>query len=51
MPSSLIKLYLGSIFTPLREGQYVFPGLRHDFEWEPQDIIQSMRSIFCNYYN
>ena len=34
----------------LREGRYVIPDFQRDFEWEPGDINELMRSIFRDYY-
>lgn len=34
----------------LREGRYVIPDFQRDFEWEPWDINELMRSIFRDYY-
>ncbi len=34
----------------LRAGQYVIPDFQRDFEWEPGDILEFMRSIFLDYH-
>lgn len=34
----------------LREGRYVIPDFQRDFEWQPWDINELMRSIFRDYY-
>ena len=41
---------LGNIVNRLREGRYVIPDFQRDFEWEPWDINELMRSIFRDYY-
>ena len=41
---------LGNIVNRLREGRYVIPDFQRDFEWEPSDINELMRSIFRDYY-
>lgn len=41
---------LGNIVGRLREGRYVIPDFQRDFEWEPWDINELMRSIFRDYY-
>ena len=41
---------LNNMITRLQEGQYVIPDFQRDFEWEPWDINEPMRSIFCDYY-
>ena len=38
----------GRMIIPLREGQNVIPGLRRDFEWQPWEINQPMRCVFCD---
>ena len=41
---------LGNMVSRLREGRYVIPDFQRDFEWEPSDINELMRSIFRDYY-
>lgn len=41
---------LDNIVSRLREGRYVIPDFQRDFEWEPWDINELMRSIFRDYY-
>ena len=41
---------LASMVSRLREGRYVIPDFQRDFEWEPWDINELMRSIFRDYY-
>ncbi len=41
---------LGNMVSHLREGRYVIPDFQRDFEWEPWDINELMRSIFRDYY-
>ncbi len=41
---------LDNIVGRLREGRYVIPDFQRDFEWEPWDINELMRSIFRDYY-
>ena len=41
---------LGSLVTRLREGHYVIPDFQREFEWEPKDILELMRSLFLDYY-
>lgn len=41
---------LTSMVSRLREGRYVIPDFQRDFEWEPWDINELMRSIFRDYY-
>lgn len=41
---------LQSLVTRLREGHYVIPDFQREFEWEPKDILELMRSLFLDYY-
>lgn len=41
---------LNSLIRRIREGVYVIPDFQRDFEWEPWDISNLMRSIFLDYY-
>ena len=41
---------LANMVSRLREGRYVIPDFQRDFEWEPVDINELMRSIFRDYY-
>ena len=41
---------LTNMITRLREGQFAIPDFQREFEWEPWDINELMRSIFCDYY-
>ncbi len=41
---------LNTLLNRLREGRYVIPDFQREFEWEPWDIRDLMRSIFLDYY-
>ena len=41
---------LNSLISKLKEGQYVIPDFQREFEWQPRDISDLMRSIFLDYY-
>ena len=41
---------LTTLVHRLREGRYVIPDFQREFEWEPRDIRELMRSIFLDYY-
>ena len=41
---------LNTLIMRLREGQFVIPDFQRDFEWNPWDINDLMRSIFLDYY-
>ena len=42
-------LSLSTLVGRLREGRFVIPDFQRDFEWEPWDISELMRSIFLDY--
>lgn len=44
------KVHLGSMIDSLKKGQYVIPDFQRDFEWEPWDVTELIRSIFMDYY-
>ena len=41
---------LNVLVNRLREGRYVIPDFQREFEWQPWDIRELMRSIFLDYY-
>ena len=41
---------LNTLISRLREGRFVIPDFQREFEWEPWDIRELMRSIFLDYY-
>ena len=41
---------LNTLVHRLREGQFVIPDFQREFEWQPWDISDLMRSIFLDYY-
>jgi len=41
---------LNTLIGRLREGRYVIPDFQREFEWQPWDIRELMRSIFLDYY-
>ena len=41
---------LQSLISRLREGRFVIPDFQREFEWEPKDILELMRSLFLDYY-
>ena len=38
------------LINRLREGRYAIPDFQREFEWEPWDIRELLRSIFLDYY-
>ena len=41
---------LNGLIGRLKEGRFVIPDFQRDFEWQPWDIKDLMRSIFLDYY-
>lgn len=41
---------LNTLIGWLKEGRFVIPDFQREFEWEPWDIRELMRSIFLDYY-
>lgn len=41
---------LNTLISRLREGRFVIPDFQREFEWEPWDIRELMKSIFLDYY-
>ena len=41
---------LNTLINRLREGRYEIPDFQREFEWDPGDIRELMRSIFLDYY-
>lgn len=41
---------LNLLISRLREGRFVIPDFQREFEWQPWDIQELMRSIFLDYY-
>lgn len=44
------RIHLGSLVEQLKKGNYVIPDFQRDFEWEPRDVLDLVRSIFMDYY-
>ncbi|MFC1776126.1 DUF262 domain-containing protein [Pseudomonadota bacterium] len=44
------KISLGSLLNQLKEGRYVIPDFQREFEWEPWDIRDLIKSILLDYY-
>lgn len=41
---------LGTLINRMKEGRFVVPDFQRDFEWEPWDIRELMRSILLDYF-
>ena len=44
------RIHLGSLVDELKKGKYVIPDFQREFEWEPWDVLDLIRSIFMDYY-
>lgn len=41
---------LNTLVNRLKEGRYVIPDFQREFEWQPWDIRELLKSIFLDYY-
>jgi len=41
---------LNALINRLKEGRFVIPDFQREFEWEPWDVRELIRSIFLDYY-
>lgn len=41
---------LQTLLNRMKEGRFVVPDFQREFEWEPSDIRDLMRSIFLDYF-
>ena len=44
------RIHLDSLIDNLDKGHYVIPDFQRDFEWQPWDVRELIRSIFMDYY-
>ena len=44
------RIHLGSLIEELKRGHFVIPDFQREFEWEPWDVLDLVRSIFMDYY-
>ena len=44
------KVALGSLLYQLKEGRFVIPDFQREFEWEPWDIRDLIKSVLLDYY-
>ncbi|MBA4852393.1 DUF262 domain-containing protein [Emticicia sp. BO119] len=44
------RIHLGSLIEDLKKGRFVIPDFQRDFEWEPWDVLDLIKSIFMDYY-
>lgn len=44
------RIHLGSLMEELKKGHFVIPDFQRDFEWQPWDVLDLIKSIFLDYY-
>jgi len=44
------KIHLGSLIEDLKKGRFVIPDFQREFEWQPWDVLDFIKSIFMDYY-
>jgi len=44
------RIHLGSLIEDLRKGQFAIPDFQREFEWQPWDVLDLIKSIFMDYY-
>lgn len=44
------KINLSNLITEIKKGNYVIPDFQREFEWEPWDVRDLIKSIFMDYY-
>ncbi len=44
------KTSLGSLLNQLQDGNFVIPDFQREFEWQPWDVQELIKSIFLDYY-
>jgi len=44
------KITLSNLITEIKKGNYVIPDFQREFEWEPWDVRDLIKSIFMDYY-
>lgn len=44
------KIHLGKLIEEIKKGRFVIPDFQREFDWEPWDVRDLMKSIFMDYY-
>jgi hypothetical protein len=44
------KISLANLITEIKKGNYVIPDFQREFEWDPWDVRDLIKSIFMDYY-
>lgn len=44
------KIHLGKLIEEIKKGRFVIPDFQREFDWEPWDVKDLIKSIFMDYY-
>lgn len=44
------KIHLGRLITEIGKGRFVIPDFQREFDWQPWDVRDLLKSIFMDYY-
>lgn len=44
------RIHLGSLMEDLKKGHFLIPDFQREFEWQPWDVLDLVKSIFMDYY-
>ncbi|MCK0179136.1 DUF262 domain-containing protein [Flavobacteriaceae bacterium S0862] len=44
------KIHLGKLIEEIRKGRFVIPDFQREFDWQPWDVRDLVKSIFMDYY-
>lgn len=44
------KIHLGKLIKEIGKGRFVIPDFQREFDWEPWDVRELIKSIFMDYY-
>jgi hypothetical protein len=44
------RIHLGGLIEELKKGHFVIPDFQREFEWQPWDVLDLIKSIFKDYY-
>jgi hypothetical protein len=44
------RIHLGSLVEDLKKGHFAIPDFQREFEWQPWDVLELIKSVFMDYY-
>ncbi len=44
------KIHLGKLIEEIKKGRFVIPDFQREFDWQPWDVRDLVKSIFMDYY-